>query len=67
MCVWVWGNQARGTTGTEYGRLQATSSARDKRQMSFKTPTSGGLLFCFHVHLAGVRLLTPRAIASFLA
>ena len=56
-----------GTISTEYGRLQAIFSARDKRQMSFKTQTSGGLLFCFHVHLASVRLPTPRAIASFLA
>ena len=34
---------------------------------AFQNTDSGDLLFHFHVHLARVRLSTPRAVASLLA
>ena len=35
-----------------------------ERHMSFKTQTKGGLLFCFHVHLAGVSLQLPEKLQA---
>lgn len=60
------GDQAIQTISTEDGQLLAIFSAREMTQMSFKAQTSDSLLFHFHVHLAKVRLPTPKATESFL-